>query len=86
MQYQHRILEAKLREYLNFFSVVGFTGPRQSGKSTLLLNLLGDYNYLTFDDHRVVDAFYTDPVKFMRQNQTKTLFDEVQKVPEIFDY
>lgn len=84
--YRHRALEPKLKQYLEYFPVVGLTGPRQSGKSTLLLHLLKDYTYITFDDHRFVSAFYDDPQKFMRLHANKIIFDEVQKVPEIFDY
>lgn len=86
MQYHPRIIEAKLEEYLRFFPVVGLTGPRQSGKSTLLLHLLKDYRYVTFDDYRVVESFYTDPQKFIRIYSNKVIFDEVQKAPELFNY
>lgn len=36
MPYRHRALEARLRRYLALFPAVAVTGPRQSGKSTLL--------------------------------------------------
>lgn len=36
MLYQHRVIEKQLIEYIKYFPVVGITGPRQSGKSTLL--------------------------------------------------
>jgi len=84
--YQHRTLEPRLKEYLEYFPVVGLTGPRQSGKSTLLRHILKDYSYITFDDRRFVNAFYDDPQKFMRLHANKVIFDEVQKAPEIFDY
>jgi len=85
MEYLSRVLEAKVQEYLEFFSTVGVTGPRQSGKSTLLLHLLKkDYTYVSFDDMRLVQFYYDDPVKFMAIYKNKVIFDEVQKVPEIF--
>ena len=40
MTYLPRIIQKKLQEYIGFFSVIGLTGPRQSGKSTLL-NIIG---------------------------------------------
>ncbi len=85
MKYHHRILEVKLAEYLQHFSAVGLTGPRQSGKSTLLLHQLKDYHYVTFDDYRMTQLFYDDPNKFMRIYSNKIIFDEVQKVPELFN-
>ena len=86
MPYQHRVLEQKLNEYLGFFSIIGLTGPRQSGKSTLLLKILPNYTYVNFDDIRFIEAFYDDPEKFMRIYHDKVIFDEVQRVPELFLY
>ena len=83
--YLYRVLEVKLREYLDYFSVVAITGPRQSGKSTLLLELCPDYEYVSFDSQVNVTLFYDDPEKFMRIYHDRVIFDEVQKVPEIFD-
>lgn len=85
MQYRKRTLEKKLKEYIDFFSVVAITGPRQSGKSTLIQKFLKNYTYVTFDNKRNVDLFYDDPEKFMRIYGNKVIFDEVQKAPEIFD-
>nr|MBP7543848.1 ATP-binding protein [Ignavibacteriaceae bacterium] len=69
------------------FPVVGLTGPRQSGKSTLLKELLKDeYKYVTFDSPTTVAEFRDDPERFMRINGDKVIFDEAQKAPEIFTY
>jgi len=84
--YIHRVLEDKLREYVSFFSVIGLSGPRQSGKSTLLLHCLPDYRYVSFDDFKMVDFFEQDPEKFMAVYNDRVIFDEIQKVPRLFDY
>ena len=87
MPYYHRLLENKLTGHLKLFPVVGLTGPRQSGKSTMLKKLLGDkYRYVSFDDLNLVDRFQTDPEEFMGTYSERTIFDEVQRVPEIFSY
>ena len=87
MKYLPRVLEQKLTEYLTLFPVVGLAGPRQSGKSTLIRHLLGkDYQYQTFDDPTNVRLFSEDPVGFIASYQDKVIFDEAQKVPEIFQY
>lgn len=85
MPYHHRVIESKLREYLAAFPVVGITGPRQSGKSTLLQNCLPEYQYVTFDDFNTMKMFDDDPVKFMAIYSDKVIFDEAQKVPGLFD-
>ncbi len=86
MLYQHRILEKKLTEYIQHFPAIGLTGPRQSGKSTLLKHTLPDYTYVTFDDYRAINLFQNDPQRFIASYPDKIIFDEVQKVPELFNY
>ncbi|MCH9610173.1 MAG: hypothetical protein S4CHLAM81_07130 [Chlamydiales bacterium] len=82
--YRNRSAEESLRELLSAFPVVGLTGPRQSGKSTLLQYLLPDYEYVTFDDIRKISLFEDDPMGFMERYSDRVIFDEVQRVPEIF--
>lgn len=86
-QYIDRILEAKILEYLKNFPAISLTGPRQAGKSTLLKHLLANqYQYVTFDQEHVRNMFYDDPIGFMRNYNNHVIFDEAQKVPEIFEY
>ncbi|MCP5505738.1 MAG: ATP-binding protein [Chlamydiales bacterium] len=86
-KYHKRLIEPLITKYLDNFSVVGITGPRQSGKSTVLKHLLKDsYTYVTFDDYMMVELFTQDPKKFMQVYSNKVIFDEVQKVPELFHY
>ncbi len=85
MKYQPRVLEAALKSYLTSFPAVGLTGPRQSGKSTLIKKVLVDYRYVSFDDYRVRDFFENDPQGFIQTYNDKVIFDEAQKAPEIFN-
>lgn len=85
MVYTHRVAEASLRRYLSAFPSVGLTGPRQSGKSTLLRHILPDYHYVTFDDSRNILAYTDDPEGFIKQYSERVIFDEIQYVPEIFN-
>ena len=87
MAYIRRALEKSVLEYLELFPVIGLTGPRQSGKSTMLKKLLGSrYRYVSFDDLNAVDRFHSDPEGFMETYPERVIFDEVQRVPEIFSY
>lgn len=87
MVYYTRVLEPQLKNFLESFPVIGITGPRQSGKSTLLKHcMVNHYRYVTFDDQEMVSDFVHDPKRFMRQFSNDVIFDEVQKVPEIFNY
>jgi uncharacterized protein len=87
MKYINRKLEFILRKYLKIFPVIGLTGPRQSGKSTMLKKILsGKYRYVTFDNIMNRDFFHRDPEGFMETYSGNVIFDEIQYVPEIFNY
>jgi len=75
----------QINEYLKIFPVTAITGQRQSGKSTFVKHNLKDkYKYVTFDDPLLIDFFHNDPKGFMEQYNNHVIFNEVQKVPEIF--
>ena len=82
----NRKLASQIMSYLSAFPVLGLTGPRQSGKSTLLQYLLPDYTYITFDDPTQAGLFEKDPKRFLSNYSDKVIFDEVHYVPEIFRY
>ena len=85
--YISRQAEARVKEYLSAFPVIGVAGPRQSGKSTLLKNLLKDsFQYVSFDDFRNRQLFHEDPVRFMKTWPDYIIFDEAQYVPELFSW
>lgn len=87
MKYFHRQIEKTVKKYLSIFPAVAVTGPRQSGKSTMLKTIFGNkYTYLTFDDPILIEQFSSDPKGFMNQYNNRIIFDEVQKVPELFHY
>lgn len=72
-------------EYLEIFPVVGVMGPRQSGKSTMVKELLGTrYEYISFDDFEIREQFYNDQKKFIQRYNHSVIFDEVQHIPELF--
>ncbi|OGT41127.1 MAG: hypothetical protein A3F13_07845 [Gammaproteobacteria bacterium RIFCSPHIGHO2_12_FULL_40_19] len=84
--YFQRVTDKTLQRYLTSFPVVGITGPRQSGKTTLLKHCLPDYQYITFDDDLNISYFEEDPKGFLNQYADKVIFDEVQFVPKLFNY
>lgn len=85
MKYIARQAENSVLRFLKVFPVIGITGPRQSGKSTMLRHLLKNFEYVSFDDIRNINLFEEDPIGFMNRYNKKIIFDEVQKVPEIFN-
>ena len=67
------------------FPVVGITGPRQSGKTTLATSVFPDKRYITFDDRSMRDLASSNAVDFLMAFPNGAILDEAQKVPEIFD-
>lgn len=87
MNYIPRHIEPTLKEYLKMFPAVSLTGPRQSGKSTTLREMLGGrYAYVSFDDPLILDALTGDPRGFMNRYANRVIFDEAQKAPLLFNY
>ena len=87
MKYLKRNVENKIHDYLKIFPAVALMGPRQSGKSTTIRKILGDkYEYVTFDDSLNTEFLESDPRGFITQYNNMAIFDEVQKVPSLFNY
>lgn len=61
-------------------------GPRQCGKSSLLLKLSGEsFEEVSFDDLSLRELAQSDPVLFFKQFSGKKIFiDEAQYAPQIF--
>ncbi len=81
-----RILGDKLIETGTKYPIVTLTGPRQSGKSTLLKAVLPGYKYVSLEDPDIRSFALEDPRGFMATYPDKTIIDEVQRVPELFSY
>jgi uncharacterized protein len=85
--YVHRQIEETLKKFLKLFPAVTVTGPRQSGKSTMLRECLKDnYDYVTFDRIQNIEDFSSDPESFIQKYKNKVIFDEAQQVPRLFNY
>ena len=67
------------------FPVVGITGPRQSGKTTLAQMTFPDKKYVSLDDKELRTLAASNPKDFLAAFPDGVIIDEVQKVPEIFD-
>ena len=67
------------------FPVVGITGPRQSGKTTLACETFPEKKYVSFDDKFMRELASGGPADFLMAFPDGAVIDEAQKVPEIFD-
>ena len=67
------------------FPVVGITGPRQSGKTTLAQMTFPEKKYVSLDDKELRTLAASNPKDFLEAFPDGVIIDEAQKVPEIFD-
>jgi predicted AAA+ superfamily ATPase len=79
-------MEDVIKEASQYFSVISVTGPRQSGKSTLLKHLFPDIPRYSMKDVNVREFAEHDPVAFLHQHPKGMFIDEVQKVPQLLEY
>ncbi len=86
MKYILRTQEATLLDMAKYFPVIVVTGPRQSGKTTMINHLFGDYVKFSLEDLNVRDFALSDPIAFLKQNVNGMVIDEVQRVPELISY
>ena len=75
-----RHLKAELNDALHSARVVNIVGPRQSGKTTLVRDLLHVGKFITFDDENVLAALEDDPI-----GQLNALVNDAGDAPLIID-
>jgi len=68
------------------FPVIAITGPRQSGKSTLVKNAFNDMPYVNLEDLEFRSFAAEDPKRFLAQYSDGAVLDEVQRTPDLFSY
>lgn len=68
------------------FPVVTLTGPRQSGKSTLLKKLFSDWQYVNLEDPGLLEFAQSDVKGFLSTYPSRTIIDEIQRCPQILSH
>jgi uncharacterized protein len=74
----------RLLGLLQEFPVVTVTGPRQSGKTTLVRELLGDKPYVSLESPAQREFARAQPAEFLRQFPGGAVIDEAHNAPELF--
>lgn len=82
----HRTLQSTLNHLATKYPVITLTGPRQSGKSTLLKHAFPDYRYISLEDLDMREFAVNDPRGFLHSFPNHVILDEVQRVPSLFSY
>ena len=84
--YIHRELSEVIKEAARYFSVITVTGPRQSGKTTLIRNEFGQLPYFSLENLDVRSYAENDPVAFLNQHPEGMILDEVHNAPNLLSY
>ncbi len=81
-----RQLTRELRATAGEYPVFSVTGPRQSGKTTLMRHIFPDYDYVNLEYPDVRERAASDPRDFLRMHGDRVIFDEIQRVPDLLSY
>lgn len=86
MKYLKRAIEPHILKAARQFPAVAVTGPRQTGKSTLLKKLFPKHTFVTFDDPLLRLSAKSDPGLFVENLSLPVILDEIQYVPGLLPY
>lgn len=84
--YIERHITATINEVVRYFPVLTLTGPRQSGKSTLLRHIFPDIPYRSMENPDTRLLASADPKGFLNEFREGVIIDEVQRMPELLSY
>ena len=74
----------RILRLLQGFPVLTVTGPRQSGKTTLVRELLAHLPYVSLEAPAQREFARAQPAEFLRQYPNGAVLDEAQNAPELF--
>lgn len=81
-----RTIEHAIKQYASKYPVLAVTGPRQSGKTTMLKTMFPNYTYISLENPDMREFATKDPNGFFAQYAGQIILDEVQQTPALFSY
>ncbi|MBF0503045.1 MAG: ATP-binding protein [Candidatus Riflebacteria bacterium] len=81
-----REAERFVRALARGFPIVAVTGPRQSGKTTLVKAVFPKKKYITLEDPDEYEFANSDPRRFLERFPDGAILDEIQRCQQLFSY
>ena len=81
-----RTLTSKTIALAQKFQVITLTGPRQSGKTTLVKAAFPALPYVSLEEPDIRQIALTDPRGFLSNYPAGAILDEIQNTPDLFSY
>ena len=84
--YIHRNIEKVIIEAAKYFPVITVTGPRQSGKTTMIKHLFENLKYYSLEDLDTRSLAEQDTVRLLHLHEEGMILDEVHNAPHLLSY
>ena len=85
-KYINRNIESVIEKMSKGFPVIMVTGPRQVGKTTMLMHINKNINYVSLDNLNARDLAISDPELFLETYKAPLVIDEFQYAPNLLSY
>src|SRR5450432_4664191 len=86
MKFISRAIQETTLRAARAFPAIVLTGPRRAGKTTFLRHAFPRARYVLLEDPDIQARARSDPRALIEELRPPVLFDEIQNVPELFDY
>ncbi|MGI6321445.1 MAG: ATP-binding protein [Bacteroidales bacterium] len=83
---EKRNIESSIRKLTSKYPIIAVTGPRQSGKTTMLREMFSDYKYVNLENPDLRAYAENDTKAFLNEYDSYVVIDEAQRVPSLFSY
>jgi uncharacterized protein len=84
--YISRQAHSSFQHLFSKFPILAVTGPRQSGKSTLVQRAFPEKPYVSLEAPDIREFALDDPRGFLAKYPDGAILDEVQRCPDLFSY